>query len=104
MSENLNAIPSSSIPILSSSPSSRRSPSANSYQEDVDGLDGDSKAADSKLVKNSNHTPIYVLIWLLGVLIKFLVWQHNSFISAANECAQQLFFCWNRCTYCTPIS
>ena len=62
VSENLNAIPSSSIPILSSSPSSRRSPSANSYQEDVDGLDGDSKAADSKLVKISNHTPIYVLI------------------------------------------
>jgi len=52
VSENLNATTSSSIPILSSSPSSRRSPGANSYQEDVDGLDGDSKAADSKLPMN----------------------------------------------------
>ena len=65
MSENLNAIPSSSIPILSSSPSSRRSPSANSYHEDADGLDGDSKAADSKLVNILNDTQIYIFFCLI---------------------------------------
>ena len=55
VTENINPhTSSSSIPILSSSPSSRRSPSANSYQEDDIGLDGDpnSKAADSKLVSS----------------------------------------------------
>lgn len=48
VSENITPI-SSSIPILSSSPSSRRSPSANSHHEDDD---GDSEDADSKLPLN----------------------------------------------------
>lgn len=48
VSENITPI-SSSIPILSSSPSSRRSPSANSHHEDED---GDSEDAESKLPLN----------------------------------------------------
>ena len=53
MSENINpTYASSSIPYLSSSPSSRRSPSNNSYQENDASGDEDlnEKAADSKLV------------------------------------------------------
>ena len=53
VSENINpTYASSSIPYLSSSPSSRRSPSNNSYQENDASGDEDlnDKAADSKLV------------------------------------------------------
>ena len=53
VSENINpTYASSSIPYLSSSPSSRRSPSKNSYQENDASGDEDlnEKAADSKLV------------------------------------------------------
>ena len=53
VSENINpTYASSSIPYLSSSPSSRRSPSNNSYQENDASGDEDlnEKAADSKLV------------------------------------------------------
>ena len=53
VSENINSTyASSSIPYLSSSPSSRRSPSNNSYQENDASGDEDlnDKAADSKLV------------------------------------------------------
>ena len=53
VSENINpTYASSSIPYLSSSPSSRRSPSNNSYQENDASGDEDlnDKEADSKLV------------------------------------------------------